>query len=52
MPQCGRHVSRLLLSPALSKRAALQEIDLNLGTQFDPILGEQFIGLVGAREVL
>ncbi len=28
---------------AMSKAAALQEIDLNLGTQFDPHLGEEFI---------
>ena len=28
---------------AMSREAALQEIDLNLGTQFDPSLGETFI---------
>jgi diguanylate cyclase (GGDEF)-like protein/putative nucleotidyltransferase with HDIG domain len=31
---------------ALSKRAAVQELDLNIGTQFDPALAEAFIGLV------
>lgn len=28
---------------ALSKSAALQEIDLNMGTQFDPAIAERFI---------
>jgi putative nucleotidyltransferase with HDIG domain len=32
---------------ALSKAAAVQEIDLNMGTQFDPQLAEEFIRLVG-----
>jgi diguanylate cyclase (GGDEF)-like protein/putative nucleotidyltransferase with HDIG domain len=31
---------------ALSKAAAVQEVDLNIGTQFDPALAEAFIGLV------
>jgi two-component system cell cycle response regulator len=31
---------------ALSKAAAVQEVDLNMGTQFDPALAEAFIGLV------
>ncbi|MDO8964299.1 MAG: diguanylate cyclase [Coriobacteriia bacterium] len=34
---------------ALSQSAALQEIDLNLGTQFDPALGEAFIRVAGRR---
>jgi diguanylate cyclase (GGDEF)-like protein/putative nucleotidyltransferase with HDIG domain len=36
---------------ALSRSAALQEIDLGLGSQFDPVLGERFIGVVGRRYV-
>jgi diguanylate cyclase (GGDEF)-like protein len=35
--------------PALSRSAALQEIDLNLGARFDPVLGERFIGVVGRK---
>ena len=31
---------------ALSRDAAVQELDLNIGTQFDPALAEAFIGLV------
>ncbi len=31
---------------ALSHDAAVQELDLNIGTQFDPALAEAFIGLV------
>jgi len=38
--------------PALSKSAALQEIDLGLGSQFDPALGEVFLRLASARDVL
>jgi diguanylate cyclase (GGDEF)-like protein len=34
---------------ALSRSAALQEIDLNLGGSFDPVVGERFIGVVGRR---
>ena len=30
-------------------RAALQQIDLDLGGKFDPVLGEQFIRMVAAR---
>lgn len=36
---------------AMSREAALQEIDLNLGTQFDPVLGERFIRLAAARRL-
>jgi diguanylate cyclase (GGDEF)-like protein/putative nucleotidyltransferase with HDIG domain len=32
--------------PGLSHTAALQEIDLNMGTQFDPLLAERFIRVV------
>ena len=32
---------------ALSRTAALQEIDLALGTAFDPVLGERFIDAIG-----
>ena len=32
---------------ALSKAAAIQEVDLNMGTQFDPVIAEAFIRLVG-----
>lgn len=32
---------------AMSRSAALQEIDLNLGAWFDPVLGERFIEVVG-----
>ena len=35
--------------PARSKSSALQEIDLGLGTRFDPQLGETFIEFVGKR---
>lgn len=34
---------------AMSRSAALQEIDLGLGTAFDPDLGERFIRVVGRR---
>jgi len=34
---------------ALSRTAALQEIDLGLGTAYDPALGETFIDLVGGK---
>ncbi len=37
---------------AMSKAAALQEIDLNLGVQFDPALGEVFLRMAAARDVL
>jgi diguanylate cyclase (GGDEF)-like protein len=37
---------------ALSKSAALQEIDHGLGTRFDPALGERFIVLIAASEPL
>jgi HD-GYP domain-containing protein (c-di-GMP phosphodiesterase class II) len=33
---------------ALSCAAALQEIDLNMGTQFDPMIAEVFIRMVGS----
>lgn len=36
----------------MSKGAALQEIDLGLGTRFDPVLGERFIGLIGTTAAL
>lgn len=32
---------------ALSRTAALQELDLGLGTAFDPVLGERFIDAIG-----
>jgi len=32
---------------ALSAAAALQEIDLNMGTQFDPVIAEAFIRVLG-----
>lgn len=35
--------------PALSRRAALQDIDLGLGTRFDPAIGERFIRLAESR---
>ncbi len=35
---------------ALTLHAALQEIDLNMGTQFDPRVAEAFIRLVGAED--
>jgi diguanylate cyclase (GGDEF)-like protein len=35
---------------ALTRQAALQEIDLNMGTQFDPRVAEAFIRLVGAED--
>jgi hypothetical protein len=31
----------------LSRTAALQEIDLGLGTAYDPVLGERFIDMAG-----
>jgi HD-GYP domain-containing protein (c-di-GMP phosphodiesterase class II) len=37
---------------AMSKAAALQEIDLNLGTHFDPALGEVFLRMAAARDAL
>jgi HD-GYP domain-containing protein (c-di-GMP phosphodiesterase class II) len=37
---------------AMSKTAALQEIDLNLGSQFDPVLGELFLRMAAGRHVL
>lgn len=39
-------------TPALSKSAALQEIDLGIGTRFDPDLAEKFIAVVGATRAL
>jgi len=36
---------------AMSRQAALQEIDLNLGTQFDPLIGETFIRLAGKQRL-
>ncbi len=36
----------------MSKAAALQEIDLGLGTRFDPALGERFIVAVGSTPAL
>ncbi|TLM97568.1 MAG: HD domain-containing protein, partial [Actinobacteria bacterium] len=39
-------VSDRLHRPRRSSQAALHEIDLNLGTQFDPVVGEAFIRLV------
>ena len=38
--------------PAMSKSAALQEIDLGLGSQFDPALGEVFLRMAAGRHVL
>lgn len=38
--------------PAMSKSAALQEIDLGLGSQFDPALGEVFLRMTAGRRVL
>jgi response regulator RpfG family c-di-GMP phosphodiesterase len=38
--------------PALTKPAALQEIDLNLGSQFDPALGERFLRMAAGKDVL
>jgi diguanylate cyclase (GGDEF)-like protein/putative nucleotidyltransferase with HDIG domain len=37
---------------AMSKGAALQEIDLNLGSHYDPALGEVFLRMAAARQVL
>jgi hypothetical protein len=37
---------------ALSKSAALQEIDQGLGSKFDPQIGERFIVLIAASEPL
>lgn len=37
---------------ALSSTAAIQELDLCIGTQFDPALTETFIGMVGRRRLL
>lgn len=44
--------SERLLRPAMSKSAALQEIDLGLGSQFDPALGEVFLRMAAGRRVL
>ncbi len=38
--------------PVVSKAAALQEIDLGLGTRFDPDLGERFIRLAGGLGIV
>jgi diguanylate cyclase (GGDEF)-like protein len=38
--------------PAMTKAAALQEIDLNLGSQFDPALGELFLRMAATKDVL
>jgi diguanylate cyclase (GGDEF)-like protein/putative nucleotidyltransferase with HDIG domain len=38
--------------PAMTKPAALQEIDLNLGSQFDPALGEVFLRMAARKDVL
>jgi diguanylate cyclase (GGDEF)-like protein len=37
---------------AMSKTAALQEIDLNLGSQFDPALGEVFLRMTAGLHAL
>jgi diguanylate cyclase (GGDEF)-like protein/putative nucleotidyltransferase with HDIG domain len=37
---------------AMSKAAALQEVDLGLGSQFDPALGEVFLRMAAGRRVL
>jgi len=37
---------------ALSSTAALQELDLCIGTQFDPAMAEAFIRMVGRRRLL
>jgi len=37
---------------AMSKSAALQEIDLGLGSQFDPAVGEVFLRMAAGRRVL
>ena len=37
---------------ALSAAAALQEMDLNMGTQFDPALAEAFIRVIGRAQTL
>ena len=37
---------------ALSPIAALQELDLCIGSQFDPVLAEAFIRMVGRRKLL
>lgn len=37
---------------ALSSSAAVQELDLGIGTQFDPALTEAFIRMVGRRKLL
>jgi hypothetical protein len=36
----------------MTKAAALQEIDLNLGSQFDPALGELFLRMAATKDVL
>lgn len=45
-------VSERAYRPALSKSAALQEIDLNLGSRFDPALGEVFLRMAAGRPTL
>jgi diguanylate cyclase (GGDEF)-like protein/putative nucleotidyltransferase with HDIG domain len=40
------------MRPAMSKAAALQEIDLGLGSQFDPAFGEVFLRMAAGRHVL
>jgi diguanylate cyclase (GGDEF)-like protein len=37
---------------AMSSTAALQELDLCIGSQFDPVLAEAFIRMVGRRRLL
>lgn len=37
---------------ALTSTAALQELDLCIGTQFDPVMAEAFIKMVGRRRLL
>jgi putative nucleotidyltransferase with HDIG domain len=44
--------SERMARPAMSKSAALQEIDLGLGSQFDPALGEVFLKMAAGRNVL
>ena len=36
----------------LTPRAALQQIDLELGRKYDPVVGERFIRMVAARSPL
>ncbi|MDO8915393.1 MAG: diguanylate cyclase [Coriobacteriia bacterium] len=44
--------SERMARSAMSKSAALQEIDLGLGSQFDPALGEVFLRMAAGRHVL